>query len=110
MSDNGAMLLDPHTGAAIWSRPLGRLLVGEIISKIGDTPLDIIATHPGGTVTALAGAGDLDLTRVSALDLDEKQADSLVADFSSMPAVHAVKVYCPSATGCPPDTPGAAKE
>ena len=95
MSDNGAMLLDPDTGTAIGSSPLGKPLSNQIKARIGGMPLDIIATHPGGTVTGLAEAVDLDLTRVSALDLEEELADSLVADFADMPEVHAVKVYLP---------------
>ena len=95
MCDNGAMLLDPATGTALWSRPLGRLVAGDIIARLGEMPLDIIATHPGGTVTGLTDAKGLDLTRVSALDLDEERADSLVADFGDMPQVDAVKVFLP---------------
>jgi HAD superfamily hydrolase (TIGR01484 family) len=55
----------------------------------------LIATHPGGTVTRAAEIGEHELTRVSALDLQEPQADRLVDEMRVSGEMNVVKVALP---------------
>lgn len=95
ISDNGALMLDPRTGATIWSSPLGVSVAAEILGRLDESTANFMATHPGGTVTDPADAVDLELTRISVLDLDEAAADSMVADFAVVESTDVVKVYLP---------------
>ena len=93
ISDNGALMLDPRTGATIWSSPLGVSVAAEILGRLDESTANFMATHPGGTVTDPADAVDLELTRISVLDLDEAAADSMVADFARSQVIAAGDSY-----------------
>ncbi|MCI0439285.1 MAG: HAD hydrolase family protein, partial [Chloroflexi bacterium] len=54
ISDNGALVLDPASGAEVWSAPLGPLQSEPILAALDALKIAFIATHPGGTVRASA--------------------------------------------------------
>ena len=95
VSDNGALILDPATGAELWSAPLEPGSARRIISRLQDLELTFIATHPGGTLTGDDEIADWNITRVSALDMEEGPADDLVDYFQSRGDLHVVKVSLP---------------
>ena len=95
VSDNGALILDPVSGKSLWSEPLGRANAIKVVAAIQANGYELIATHPGGTVTRTADIGGLDLARVSALDLLEPQADRLVAQMRLSGQMNVVKVALP---------------
>ena len=95
LSDGGAMILDPLVGTAIWSSPLGPARAREIIDRLGGLEVPFIATHPQGTFTSIAEITHWDVIRISALDLDQRMADQLIADYEGEPGVDAVKAYLP---------------
>ena len=55
----------------------------------------MIATHPSGTASSVPEADGKQLTRISALDVDEWQADQLVTDFASQADLDSIKVFLP---------------
>ncbi len=95
ISDNGALILDPSSGAEVWSAPLGPLHSEPILAALDALKIAFIATHPGGAVRASAEIAHWDFTRISALDMDEAEADALVLRFSANAALHVVKVFLP---------------
>ena len=70
-------------------------MAAEILGRLDGSSANFMATHPGGTVKDPADAVDLELTRISVLDLDEASADSMVADFAVVEGTDVVKVYLP---------------
>ena len=54
-----------------------------------------IATHPGGTIEDGAAIDQWNLTRISALDLDEHVADALVLETRGFGAMNIVKASLP---------------
>ena len=95
VSDNGALMLDPTTEEELWSAPLEPDSAKRIINRLQHLRLPFIATHPGGTLTADDEIADWNITRVSALDMEEKPADDLVTYFQSSLDLHVVKVSLP---------------
>ena len=95
VSDNGALILDPTTGAELWSAPLEPEHAKRIVNRLQDLELSFIATHPGGTLTGEDEIADWNITRVSALDMEEGPADDLVDYFRSRLDLHVVKVSLP---------------
>ncbi len=95
VSDNGALILDAVSGRRLWSMPLGPDVARQVVAGIDRLGLAFIATHPGGTSHEAAGISDWNLTRVSALDMEEAVADDLVAAFESNPGLHVVKASLP---------------
>ena len=95
ISDNGAMILDPLSGAPIWNSPLGSHLTAKIIENLPEFAGNFMGTHTGGTINSLADAAGINLTRISVLDLDETAADFMVADFAGAINADVVKAYLP---------------
>ncbi len=95
ISDNGALVLDPTTGKEMWSEPLKPDVAHHVISTLEGLNVEFLATHPGGTVTDYRKIGEWDLTRVSALDLEDSKADEVVDLFGEHPDLHVVKVHLP---------------
>jgi len=93
--DGGATILDPASGRSVWTDPLEPSYAREIIQTLQSAKADFIATHPGGSVNSYSRITHWNLTRVSALDLDEQGADSMVGHFTANPALNVVKVYLP---------------
>ena len=95
MSDNGALILDPATGEALWSAPLEEDLAMRTARAIIDSGWEFIATHSNGTITNITDLDRWDLTRISALDLCESLADKVVERMSGEAGLEAVKVWLP---------------
>ncbi len=95
ISDNGAMIIDPSSGESLWSAPLGEDLSRRAMRPIIESGCEFFATHAGGAVTDMAKLDTWELTRVSALDLDEADADAMVESISDESGLDAVKVWLP---------------
>ena len=95
MSDNGALILNPETGEALWSAPLGVDLAMRAMRPIIESGWEFIATHLRGTITDIADLDSWDLTRISALDLEESVADTAVERMSGEAGLEVVKVWLP---------------
>ena len=96
VSDNGALILDPASGEEVWSAPLGNQHAKQIIATLQGRGHSFIATHPSGTITEADKVAGLNITRVSALDLEEEaEAEELVAHLGANRELHAVKVFLP---------------
>ena len=93
--DNGALALDPNTEKVIWSAPLTPERARRIVTTLQGLGLAFIATHVGGTLTDADEITSWNLTRVSALDMEETPADALVAKFESDAELHVVKASLP---------------
>ena len=95
ISDNGAMIIDPSSGDSLWSAPLGEELSRRAMQPIIDSGSEFFATHAGGAITDLAKLDTWELTRVSALDLDEADADAMLESMADESDLDAVKVWLP---------------
>ena len=95
ISDNGALILDPQTGAELWSAPLGPELSRRAMRPIIESGCAFFATHSGGAVTDLTDIGSTDFIRISALDLDEATANEMVAAMSAEDDLYIVKARLP---------------
>lgn len=95
ISDNGAMIIDPSSGDSLWNAPLGEELSCRAMRPIIESGCEFFATHVGGAITDLAKLDTWELTRVSALDLDEASADAMIAGMSDEDGLDAVKVWLP---------------
>ena len=87
--------MDPASGRPVYTSPLKPDHARQIVENLDARGAAFIATHPGGAITSVARVTHWNLTRVSALDLDEHGADRLVASFNSNPELHIVKVFLP---------------
>ncbi len=95
ISDNGAMIIDPSSGEILWSAPLGEELSRRAMRPIIEVGCEFFATHAGGAVTELDKLDTWELTRVSALDLDEAAADTMMESVSDESGLDVVKVWLP---------------
>lgn len=95
ISDNGALILDSTTGKELWSVPLGESNSVRVMELIMEREHAFIATHPGGTIEDGAVIDQWNLTRISALDLDEHVADALVLETRGFGAMNIVKASLP---------------
>ena len=93
--DGGATILDPVTGETLWYVPLLPDHAQFIVEHLDRMAAAFIATFPGGSIDSMAQVPHWNLTRVSALDLAEVTADSLVATLGAIPNLRVVKVYLP---------------
>ena len=93
ISNGGATLLDPASGNILWNRALPESRARQIVEWVDARAVNFIATHPCGDVTNPADIVHWDLTRISAMDLPESQADELAASFAAAPDLNVVKVY-----------------
>ncbi len=95
VSDNGALIVDPSTGRALWSRPLAKDQAQAIVTRLHQLDSTFIATHAHGTFRSLDEVDHWELTRVSAMDADREWAERLVASFERVGDLDAVKVFLP---------------
>ncbi|MYA62857.1 MAG: HAD-IIB family hydrolase [Dehalococcoidia bacterium] len=95
ISDNGAQIIDPTSGDSLWSAPLGEALSRRAMQPIIESGSEFFATHAGGTITDLAKLDTWELTRVSALDLDEADADAMLESMADESGLDMVKVWLP---------------
>ena len=95
ISDNGALILDPVTGKELWSVPLGESNSVRVMELILERAYEFIATHPKGTIVDASAIKHLNLTRISALDLEEDVADALVEETRAYGPMNIVKASLP---------------
>ncbi len=95
ISDGGAAILDPVSGRFLWTSPLQPGLAREIILDLHGSGTAFIATHPEGSSESLDRIDNQDIIRVSALDMDERGTDDVVARYRLNPELHVVKVFLP---------------
>ena len=67
----------------------------EIVESIHASGTAFIATHPEGSIHSIDGISRLNIIRVSALDINEEEADRLAARFQPNPELNATKVFLP---------------
>lgn len=91
--NGGATLVDPISGDYLWNVHLQDVSARGIIETLDRHSIPFIATHPLGDSEATAQITSWDLTRISAMDIPELQADELVSMFVGDPALNVVKVY-----------------
>ena len=95
ISDGGATIIDPSTGQSLWRDPLDSADAELIVRHLNQVQAPFIATYPGGSAAKFDDVPHWDLTRVSALDLEEHVCEGLVAEFDQQGEVQAVKVFLP---------------
>lgn len=93
ISNGGATLLKPADGSILWNRALPPARSRQIIAWLDRAAVNFIATHPAGDAEASAEIVHWDLTRISAMDIPEADADALAAAFAGCPDLNVVKVY-----------------
>ena len=93
--DGGAMALDPTDGSTLWTTPLSMRQAREILGWLAHSDVPFMATHPTGTITGIAEVQAWDLTRISALDVEEAVADGVVSRFVADADLNVVKVFLP---------------
>jgi HAD superfamily hydrolase (TIGR01484 family) len=95
ISDNGALILDSTTGKELWSVPLGESNSIRVMEVIIEREYEFIATHPKGTILDASAINQWNLTRISALDIEEDVADALVEETRAFGAMNIVKASLP---------------
>ena len=95
ISDGGATIIDPSTGRSLWRDPLDPADAESIVRHLHAMQAHFIVTHPGGSAPKFDDVPHWNLTRVSALDLEEHVSEELVADFDQQGGMQAVKVFLP---------------
>ncbi|PKB63696.1 MAG: hypothetical protein BZY80_06070 [SAR202 cluster bacterium Io17-Chloro-G2] len=101
--DGGATILDPATHEHIWRRPLKPQNAQLVIARLQEMGSAFIATHLTASVRDYGRLPHWDLTRISALDLQEETADELAASFPGQSGgksdgengIQSVKVFLP---------------
>lgn len=93
--DGGATILDPVTGSFLWCTPLNPIQAREIVARLHRMEAAFIATYPGGSISSFSDVDHRELTRVSALDLEEETADELISRFRVAGDMQVVKVFLP---------------
>ena len=91
--NGGATLLDPASGKNLWNSHMPQHWAREIVGLAAEREINFIATHPKGDSVCLSEIHSWDLTRISAMDISEAEADELVALFRPAPELNVVKVY-----------------
>lgn len=91
--DGGATLLDPLKGDIIWNSRLTQERSKEILELLASRGIDFIATHPTGDSFSVSQVRHWDLTRISAMDISEAEADLLAEGFCDAADLNVVKVY-----------------
>lgn len=93
--DGGATILDPATGEHIWTRPLTPQGARRVIGRLQDIGSAFIATHRAGSTRDYGQIPHWDLTRISALDLQEETAANLADELGGEGGLQTVKVFLP---------------
>ena len=91
--DGGATILNPPNGEIIWNSQLPEYRAREIVDLLSDRGTYFIATHPAGDSFSREEVRHWDLTRISAMDIPELEADDLVRYFSGADDLNVIKVY-----------------
>ena len=91
--DGGATILNPPDGEIIWNAPLPEYRAREIVDLLSERGTYFIATHPAGDSFSREEVHHWNLTRISAMDIPESEADNMVRVFSDADDLNVVKVY-----------------
>ncbi len=95
VSDSGAVVVDSVAGTTVWSNPLEESDAREIVGVLSSRGLSFMASQPDGSVTSLDQITRWNMTRVTALDVDEGLADELVAGYGASRGLCAEKGALP---------------
>ena len=93
--DGGATILDPQTGEILWRNPLGPESSMKVLHRLQQLGANFIATFPEGSSKAFDNIPHWDITRISALDISEAQAEDLAQEFSPDPNIETIKAFLP---------------
>ena len=93
--DGGATILEPATQDHIWRLPLKPESAQKVMARLEAMGSAFIATHLTGSVRDYSQVPHWDLTRISALDLQEGAAAELAASLNGDNDVQTVKVFLP---------------
>ena len=91
--NGGATLLDPRDGKLLWNSHMEAGQARRIIELLDGKGINFIGTHPSGDATSMTQISQWDLTRISAMDIPEQEADEFVSIFGTEDNLHVVKVY-----------------
>lgn len=91
--NGGATLLDPRDGQLLWNSPMDAGQAQRIIELLDSKGINFIGTHPSGDSTSIGQVSQWDLTRISAMDIPEEEADGFVSIFGKENNLNVVKVY-----------------
>ncbi len=91
--NGGATLLDPRDGRLLWNSHMDDGQARGIIELLAEREISFIATHPGGDSTSIDQIHHWDLTRISAMDITEAEADYLSGRFRDRDGLYVVKVF-----------------
>ena len=95
VADNGALILNPQTGDEVWSAPMGRDLARQALEPIVETGCRFMATNASGIVTDVDEIADWELTRVTAFDLTDGEADRMIRAMAEVENLEAVRAFLP---------------
>ena len=95
VGDNGALILDPITGEAQWSAPMRIETAMPAVRTIIESGYQFMATHETGIVGDADKLDAYELTRVTAFDLTNEEADGMICRTSGYDGLDAVKAYLP---------------
>lgn len=95
VGDNGALIVEPVSGHAIWSAPMSIETATLAVQPIVAAGHLFMATHEAGVVWDPDKLDGRDLTRVTAFDLMEEEADGLVSEATRHEGLDAVKAFLP---------------
>ena len=91
--NGGATILAPPDGQITWNIGLPVYRARQIVDLLSANGTYFIATHPAGDSFTREEVKHWDLTRISAMDIPESEADELAAAYSGAWDLHVVKVY-----------------
>ena len=91
--NGGATLLDPADGKLLWNSHMAEKQARRIIELLDEKGINFIGTHPSGDSTSMSQVSQWGLTRISAMDIPEKEADDFVSMFGREDNLNVVKVY-----------------
>lgn len=91
--NGGATLLDPGDGKLLWNSHMDSGQARRIIELLDVKGINFIGTHPSGDSTSIDQMSQWDLTRISAMDIREEEADEFVSIFGTEDNLNVVKVY-----------------
>ncbi len=91
--NGGATLVDPASGESLWNSHISKARAREIVNLLVARGISFIATHPTGDSIDREQIRHWDLTRISAMDISETEADALTELFATASELNTVKVY-----------------
>ncbi len=95
VGNNGALILDPVSGEAIWSASMSIETAMLALRPIVESGHKFMATHETELVRDPSEQNCRELTWITAFDLTQEEADGLVSGASPHEGLAAVKAYLP---------------